>query len=75
MTESRESAYWDDAHHIRSAKDSTKTLCGQDAAKLHTLAADTTVWPDANAACWTCWDMRGAELRNLAPSGQEQRDD
>jgi hypothetical protein len=49
---------WDDAHHIRSAKRPERTLCGQDAAHLTVLSAGTTVWPDGNAACWTCWDMR-----------------
>lgn len=58
---------WDDAHHIRQPEHAWLTLCGQDAATLHVLPADTTVWPDGNAACWTCWaiarDALGAVLR------------
>lgn len=50
----------DDAHHIRAVKGSRWTLCKQKAAELNTLPADTMVWPDGNAACWTCWDERRA---------------
>lgn len=59
----RDPWYGDDAHHIRAAKGSRRTLCGGPAARLNTLPADTTVWPDGNAACWTCWDERRKALR------------
>lgn len=56
----------DDAHHILAPDDSGQTLCGQDARKLYTLPPDLTVWPDGNAACWTCWDVRRTALAEAA---------
>lgn len=61
-----EQSYKDDAHHIRSAESAGLTLCGQEAARHYTLPADTTVWPDGNAACWTCWDARRDMLRSTS---------
>ena len=52
----------DDAHHILSSDRPGRTLCGGNASKLHTFPPDLKVWPDGNAACWTCWTVQRERL-------------